>query len=256
MPALESDRPPPLQDLLHLRADTAQPLYLQLEEQLAALIRLGTLHPGTTLPAERQLAKDLDVSRATVQRCYNSLRKRKLIGAYGRLGSIVQGQTPKVATGMDRLKGFTEEMRELGRVPSSVVLERRIVRDRAIAGLFDLPASASFLKVVRVRSGDGTPMSREVAWYSLAVAPQLTDKDLTQSIYAHLANDGVALVDCEQTIEVAMPDRAECGIFGFEAPFPCLLIKRRSYAAGRIMVEYVEGLFRGDVYTYRLSLKA
>ncbi len=43
-------------------------------------------------------------------------------------------------------------------------------------------------------------------------------------------------------------------IFGFESPVPCLLIKRHSYNRRDVMVEYVEGLFRGDAYTYRLRL--
>lgn len=254
-PAFDLERSPPLQDLLYMRADTAQPLYQQLEEQLTALIVNGTLAVGTTLPAERQLAKDLDVSRATVQRCYNILRQRNLVGAFGRLGSIVQGPAARLNTGMDRLKGFTEEMRELGRVPSSVILECKAARDRSIASIFGLGADTPFLKVVRVRSGDNVPMSREVAWYNLAAAPGLGDRDLTQSIYAHLAAEGAPLVDCQQTIEATMPTAQECDIFGFTSPVPCLLIKRRSYMAGQVMVEYVEGLFRGDAYSYRLTLK-
>src|SRR5690349_7921780 len=124
---------PPFQELLELRNDTAQPLYQQLEDQLTRLIGEGTLPPGTTLPAERQLAERLSISRTTVQRSYNALRQRRLLSAQGRLGSIVQGPGPRLHSGMDRLKGFTEEMRELGRVPSSRILEREVVTDRSIS---------------------------------------------------------------------------------------------------------------------------
>lgn len=240
---------------MSLREDTAQPLYQQLEDQLTALIASGTLAVGTTLPAERQLAKDLNVSRATVQRCYNTLRQRKLVGAFGRLGSIVQGPGSRLNTGMDRLKGFTEEMQELGRVPSSRILEQAVGGDRSIASVFGLSSDVPFLKLVRVRSGDGVPMSREVAWYNLSLAPGLATRDLSKSVYAYLEEEGIPLVHGEQTIEATMPTAEECEIFGFAAPMPCLLIKRRSYVAGQKMVEYVEGLFRGDAYTYRLTLK-
>ncbi len=246
---------PSFQDLLELRDDTAKPLYQQLDEQLTRLIADGTLPPGTTLPAERQLAERLKISRATVQRCYNALRQRKLLSAQGRLGSIVQGPGPRLHSGMDRLKGFTEEMRELGRVPSSLILETKIVSDRSIASIFGRSSSASFLKLVRVRYGDGTPMSREVAWYNLERAPELPNADLNGSIYAELARLGVPLVRCEQSIEAAEPSEEERRIFGFEKAHPCLLIKRRSYGADGDMLEYVEGLFRGDTYTYKLSLR-
>lgn len=246
---------PPFQDLLELRDDTAKPLYQQLEDQLTRLIGDGTLPPGTTLPAERQLAERLKISRATVQRSYNALRERKLLSAQGRLGSIVQGPGSRLHSGMDRLKGFTEEMRELGRVPSSRILERVVVTDRSIASIFGRPSNARFLKLVRVRSGDGTPMSREVAWYNLERAPELEHADLTGSVYAELARLGAPLERCEQTIEAAAPTSDECTIFGFAEPLPCLLIKRRSFGRDGDMLEYVEGLFRGDAYTYKLSLR-
>jgi GntR family transcriptional regulator len=234
------------------------PIYQQLEEQLHALITNGTLPAGTTLPAERQLAERLGVSRATVQRSYNTLRQRNLLAAHGRRGSIVQGAEPRLQTGMDRLKGFTEEMRELGRVPTADVLEQRVVNDRSIASIFGLPSTAEFLKLARVRRGDGQPMSHETAWYNHAAAPELAKADLSeQSVYAFLKDRcGVPLTHCEQTIEAASPTPAECELFGFAEPVPCLLIKRRSYTRGDLMIEYVEGLFRGDAYTYRLTLKA
>lgn len=246
---------PPFQDLLELRDDTAKPLYQQLVDQLTRLIGDGTLPAGTTLPAERQLAEKLALSRSTVQRAYNALRERKLLSAQGRLGSIVQGPGSRLHSGMDRLKGFTEEMRDLGRVPSSRILEQSVVTDAAVASIFGRPASARFLNLVRVRSGDGVPLSREVAWYDLERAPALEQADLTGSVYAQLAMLGVPLAHCEQTIEAAAPTAAECAIFGFATPLPCLLIKRRSFGRDGDMLEYVEGLFRGDTYTYKLSLR-
>src|SRR5688572_2853105 len=75
---------PLLSSLLRLRDDTAMPIYQQLEEQLEALIADGSLPVGTVLPAERQLAESLGLSRATVQRAYSTLRQRKLLLAQGR----------------------------------------------------------------------------------------------------------------------------------------------------------------------------
>jgi GntR family transcriptional regulator len=251
----QPDQRPPLPDLLRLRDDTAMPLYLQLEEQLGVLIEKGTLPVGAVLPAERQLAQSLGLSRATVQRAYATLRQRKLLSAQGRRGFVIQGPGPRLHPGMDRLKGFTEEMRLLGKTPSSRILERTIVSDRSIASLFNLPSPARFLKLVRIRSGDDVPLSREVAWYNLGAAPALETGDLSGSVYAFLADHcGKPLIYCDQTVEAATPDPAECEIFGFTHPIPCLLIKRSSYTHGNVMMEYVEGLFRGDAYSYRLRL--
>jgi GntR family transcriptional regulator len=233
------------------------PLYQQLEDQLKSRIEDGTLPTGSVLPAERQLAERLGVSRITVQRAYSGLRQRNLVSSQGRKGFLVKGSGPQLHPGMDRLKGFTEEMRELGKRPSSRILERRTVADRSIASIFGLPSPSLFFKLVRVRYGDDVPLSREVAWYNLAAAPALEGADLSGSVYAFLNERcGVPLTHCEQTVEAATPTRQECELFGFSEPVPCLLIKRRSFTHGDVMVEYVEGLFRGDTYSYRLKLRA
>lgn len=243
--------------LLRLRDDTAMPLYQQLEEQLYTLIQTGALPAGSVLPAERQLAESLGVSRVTIQRAYAALRQRDLLASQGRKGFLVRSRPNQVHPGMDRLKGFTEEMRELGKIPSSRIVGREVVQDRSISSIFGLPSTAPLLRLTRVRYGDEVAMSREVAWYNLKAVPALEDGDLSGSVYAFLAETaGARLVACEQTIEATMPTNEECKIFDFDEPIPCLLIKRHSFTQDSVMVEYVEGLFRGDVYSYRLKLQA
>ncbi|WP_293973458.1 GntR family transcriptional regulator [Sphingomonas sp.] len=245
-----------MEHLLHLDHNTARPLYLQLEEQLIELIESGQLAVGDSLPPERKLAEALGISRSTVQQSYAILRERQLLAGQGRQGSIIQNEAARLRPGMDRLRGFTEELEKLGRRPSVRVLECRIVEDRSVASLFGLPSTAKFLRLVRVRLGDDVPLSRESAWYSLEAAPFLADADPTQSIYGQLAAKGLPPASCDQTVEATMPNQEEAEIFGFEQPFPCLLIKRKTHALSGVMLEYVEGTFRGDAYVYRLKLDA
>lgn len=218
------------------------------------MIHGGLLAKGETLPPSRKLAHELGLSRATIQKCYDSLRRAGLLSAHGRLGFIVEGGPDKINPRMERLQGFTEEMRELGKSPSSKVLKQAIVRDRSVASIFAVPSDSPLLMLVRVRFGDGVPMSREVGWYDISAVPGLADKDLSGSVYQMLSDEGVGLTHCEQTIEASEPDEEECDIFGFAEPRPCLLIKRRSYDKDDRLIEYVEGMFRGDAYAYRLKL--
>ncbi|WP_246329418.1 GntR family transcriptional regulator [Chthonobacter rhizosphaerae] len=242
--------------MVTVRADTAQPIYQQLERQIAALIQDGTLPAGTTLPAERQLAQHLGLSRATVQRCYQALRRRRLLGANGRLGSSVQGPAKPLQTGMDRLKSFTEEMREIGREPSTRVIRHEIGAAPDIAAVFGLKPTAPFLHLVRVRFGDGIPMSFEKAWYNLTAAPGLRAADPYGSIYAQLKERcGLSLSFAEQTVKATMPDDEAAGWLQFDDMLPCLLLTRRSYTADEVMLEYAVGLFRGDLYTYKVRMR-
>ncbi|MGE4322970.1 MAG: GntR family transcriptional regulator, partial [Sphingobium sp.] len=167
--------------------DDHTPAYVQIGRRIEALIRDGSLPEGTTLPSERKLAAMLGVSRITVQHSYNDLRRQKLITSHGRRGSIV---ARRVTSPLNRLRGFTDEMTELGRVPSSRIVESRICTNRQIATIFGLGSNTALLRLNRIRYADGMPMSNETAWYNLAEAPMLAEADLSQSVYHLLATHG------------------------------------------------------------------
>lgn len=242
-------------DRLHLNDQTTEPYYLQLKRQLNVLIEGGDLESGYNLPSERMLADALKISRTTVKRCYDELRASQKLRAYGRGGTVVQGQL-RVKPAMGKLKGFTEEMRELGLTASTRILEHEVVRDRTIASVFQRPSTAAFLRLVRVRLADNVPMTREVAWYDLSAAPALENWDISGSAYAFLQKQcQIKLAWADQSIEAVMCSVEEANVFGFDAPGPCLLLKRRTYSASEQLIEYVEGTFRGDAYAYRLKLQ-
>jgi GntR family transcriptional regulator/MocR family aminotransferase len=66
---------------MHIPLDrnSKKALYQQVQDYLRANIETGQLTPGTRLPATRKLAKDLDVSRITVQNAYANLESEGLI---------------------------------------------------------------------------------------------------------------------------------------------------------------------------------
>ena len=55
------------------------PYYRQIEAQLAELIRLGKLAPGTRLPSVRELALELKISVITTRRTYADLATAGLV---------------------------------------------------------------------------------------------------------------------------------------------------------------------------------
>jgi GntR family transcriptional regulator len=234
----------------------AEPVYKQMARAFNKLLETGEIGEGQSLPAERLLAERLDLSRTTVRRFYEELRKGDLLSTSRRNGAVTKAPPQRLSSNVARLKGFTDEMRELGMEPSTRLLSRDIVRDRVIASVFNRPSTSHFLKLVRLRLGDGAPLSREVAWFDLTLAPEMTDWNVEGSAYRQLANVcGVRLEAAEQSIEAVMSSDEENAAFGFDQPQPCLLIKRKTRAAGGQIVEYVEGTFRGDSYTYRLDLE-
>lgn len=232
----------------------AEPSYMQVAHKLTRLIESGEIAAGQSLPSERMLAERLRLSRTTVRRAYDELRAKDYVSTHGRAGVAVKARL-RLLPQLGRLKSFTEEMRELGMEPSTRLQERDIVTDRIISSLFGRPTLAQFLRLVRVRLGDGMPLSREVAWYDLTAAPELSDWDVVGSAYQYLYERcGIALTRGEQTIEAVMSSDAETKVFEFVESGPCLLMKRKTFSASGQMIEYVEGTFRGDAYAYRVTL--
>jgi GntR family transcriptional regulator len=243
---------PPFTQLTVQKSATL-PVWRQLFIQISRFIESGAIGQGASLPAERELAVALEISRATVKRCYDELRNLNHLGGKGRSGSVVRS-VEQVKPTLGRLKGFTQEMQELGKVPSTEIVELSIRTDRMMASIFGRPSTAEFLHLIRIRKADGTPMTREVAWYDLTLVPALAKWDAQGSAYNFIGMHGVSLVHAEQTVEAVQSSPQETKVFGFAAPGPCLLFKRKTFAENEQLVEYVEGTFRGDAYLYRLDL--
>ncbi|MCL5801044.1 MAG: GntR family transcriptional regulator [Gammaproteobacteria bacterium] len=251
---LKSHIPTDLIDKLRPDRNLSEPIYQQLTRRILGLIESGDIGENSSLPSERVLAEKLDLSRTTVKRCYDKLRTQNCLTSKGRAGSVINA-VPRLSPQLGRLKGFSEEMRELGLTPSTRLLEQSILSNRTIASVFGRPSTARFLRLVRLRLGDDVPLSREVAWYDLTAAPDLVDWDASGSIYQFLqAACGIRLVRAEQTIEAVMSTKEEARAFGFAEPAPCLLFKRKTYSGTGQIIEYVEGTFRGDAYVYTINL--
>lgn len=83
-----------LVELLGPWASGADPLNEQLADALARAIEVGLLPPGTRLPAERELARELALSRTTIVAAYDRLRLAGLARSRQGSGTRVAARPP------------------------------------------------------------------------------------------------------------------------------------------------------------------
>src|SRR6266480_4457888 len=76
---------------LHLQPQSHVPLYIQLRDQLRALVHAGDLRPGDRIPASRELATMLGVHRTTVANAYAELESEGLIQGHVGRGTFING---------------------------------------------------------------------------------------------------------------------------------------------------------------------
>ena len=74
--------------------DNGIPIYVQLREQILALIGRGTLKPGTQVPTMRQVAVALKIDLNTVQRAYAELERDGVLSKQRGVGTFVTDTAP------------------------------------------------------------------------------------------------------------------------------------------------------------------
>ncbi|CAG7636059.1 GntR family transcriptional regulator [Paenibacillus allorhizosphaerae] len=74
---------------IQLSADSAEPMYHQIEVQLRSLILSGKLPQGTLLPSIREFAQDLSCSIITIRRVYQDLENEGLLRTKQGTGTFV-----------------------------------------------------------------------------------------------------------------------------------------------------------------------
>jgi DNA-binding transcriptional regulator YhcF (GntR family) len=113
------------------------PLFEQVRGQIAAAIMSGQVVPGERLPTVRQLAADLRLAVNTVARAYQELEAAGLVGAHGRHGTFVTGQSSEVHQQAERVaKDFTARMGRMGIGPREILaMVRRQLSDDSVVSV-------------------------------------------------------------------------------------------------------------------------
>jgi GntR family transcriptional regulator len=73
----------------------ARPIYVQVAEEIRALIARGELAEGAQLPPVRQLAADLGVNLNTVATAYRELQGEGLLSIRHGAGAVVRSRTAR-----------------------------------------------------------------------------------------------------------------------------------------------------------------
>jgi 2-aminoadipate transaminase len=96
---------------LHLQPESHIPLYVQLRDQLRALVHSGELRTGDRIPASRELAGQLGVHRTTVANAYAELESEGLISGHVGRGTYICGAPLKQFSPPPRTNGNRGAMR-------------------------------------------------------------------------------------------------------------------------------------------------
>lgn len=226
-------------------------------EQLREILRdlaVSSLHPGAAIPSERQLIADYGVSRITVRQAIGQLVNDGYLTRVRGKGTFVAHRPVQSTL---HLASFTDEMRSLGHVPTTVVLVREETAAPAdTVRALGLGEGESALHVKRLRLADGVPVSIDDAWFAPEPYAGLLDLDLSGSIYSLAAEHfGAPIVRARQTVAADPAPDDVATLLGTKTGAPVLVFDRLSFSeAGP--VEHTRSWYRSDRYRVQMEVTA
>jgi len=221
-------------------------VHVQIEEQLAGQIASGELHTGERLPPERDLARDLNVSRMTVRQALSSLAARGLVERGAGRGTFVAPR--KVDHDLTRVAGFSEQLARQGLEPGAKIIDvSETPAGWRVSAALEIAPKAPVVRIQRLRLADGVPMALEDSWFPAEHFPGFADHDLHGSLYALMRDVyGVAPVRAIERLEPVLARAHEARALDVPARAPLMLVERTAYGGDGTPVEFAHDRYRGD----------
>jgi GntR family transcriptional regulator len=228
------------------------PLYRQLQRALREAISSRVLAPDDALPAEREFADELGVSRITVRKALDGLVGEGLLIRRQGAGTFVAARVEK---NFSKLSSFTEDMISRGRAPHSAWLSRaegQVTPEESLT--LGLSPGAPVYRFHRIRYADGAPMALE---YSTLPAFCMPSPDFVEaSLYEALEKTGHRPVRALQRLRAVLFTDEQAELLGVASRDAGLLIERRGFLKDGRTVEVTQSYYRGDAYDFVAELNA
>jgi GntR family transcriptional regulator len=240
-----------------LRKELGVPLYHQIQHLLRHRIHSGLYPPGTQIPSEHELSRELAVSRVTLREALRELVREHLLVKVQGKGTFVASNPPKRLARV-RYTGFLEELQE--RVRKLRVVDVDVAQTPATAELkstLQLDAATAEVTVIRrLRLIDDEPFSYTLNYLPTEIAARIRVKDLYSLPLLKILQEDlkIPIVRAHETIEAAPADPDTARRLRIPALYPVLHMTRVMYTTGDRPFELVDIYYRADKYHYSVNM--
>ncbi|TLP44970.1 MULTISPECIES: GntR family transcriptional regulator [Cohaesibacter] len=208
-----------------LHGYSATPLYLRVQKGIEDSIQTGLVDVNDALPAEREFANSLGVSRATVRNAVRALVEKGVLVQRHGAGTFVAS---RIDAPLNRLTSFTEDMLSRGVETETKWLDRSVgLPTPTECEALELMPETPVARIYRLRKADGVPMCLEHAVLPASILP---DPSLvTLSLYAWLEACNRRPTRAIQRLSARMLDVSHAHLLEVATGSPCLYMEKRSF---------------------------
>jgi DNA-binding GntR family transcriptional regulator len=217
-------------------------VYLRIQRDIAVAIAEGEYAPGSRIPSETSLAKRFGVTRMTVRHAVDGLIREGLVTRRHGSGTYVSHR-PQAQRALNRLSGFTEDIRGQGRQTSTTELSHAETEPpERVQDLLELQDGAHVVRLERLRLVDGQPMAIHRVWLPFALAPELARRSLDGgSLYETLEQEhGIRLTTARQRITAVAATGTDAKLLKVETGAPLIYTERLTRDTNNRPVELAE----------------
>lgn len=222
------------------------PRYFAIEQALRE--RIAGLRAGDPLPSDAMLCREFDVSRMTARNAVQRLVQDGLVERVPGLGTFVA--EPARHRQASSLLSFSDEMRQLGRIPSSQVLSRGVrPAQQREARRLKLRRGGDVVVLERLRLADGVPVARETAVLVPRLREIVESVDLErESLHATLVAHDVVPVSGSASINAQAATPTDAKLLRVRRGSPLLVEERLIVDQEGRPIELTESRYAGDRY--------
>jgi GntR family transcriptional regulator len=215
---------------------------------LTERIATGHLRPGQRLGAERALAADLGVSRATLRQALAVLADSGVVRRVPGRGGGTFVSRDKIERDTSRVVGVPALLRSQGVVAGTRVISAGLsAAEEPVARALGLRRGDLVVDLNRIRLADGSPIVVEHARFPADRFLGLLELPLGGSVYELLeAHFGTRPAEAVEQIEVVTASADEAQVLDVAAGSPLLAITRTTSDSDGAPIEFSQDLFRGD----------
>ena len=221
-----------------VRAGRDVPLYEMVDSLMRKRLVENEFPPGSMLPSEMQLAKELGVSQGTVRRALEGLVNEGLVIRRQGLGTFVSEMEDRRSLFL-----FFNMVADDGR--QEMPAARLVALNAGFASQTEseklgIALNAPVRRLTRVRMFRETPTIVELIVVSEAFLPELGDKvDLPDHLFRHYeAEYGVTVVAADESVRAVGASPEEATLLDLPEGAPLLEIDRVAFAIGERPIEW------------------
>jgi len=214
-----------------------EPLATRVANAIRDQIQNGKLPPGSKLPGEIELARELGVSRQTLREATQHLTREGLLAIRHGAGTFISEPPDQLSSSLDTMNSMSALIKSQGGEPRVEGLKiRNVYASAEIATALDIPVASPVAEIFRLRLIGAKPLAIAYDYIALLdearwMLPLIKTFD-GGSIYEFLeVNLKKKFAFSEAVITAAEASRKQADLMKVKLGFPLLLMRETQFEA-------------------------